>query len=89
MSGIVMVCVYVVWLFVGVLDFYFYWCIDLLYMFVMCESLLYGLQLLFIGSGVLVWFLLESIWLFIMLLVVLVIVYVIVGYFDIVSVDGW
>lgn len=71
MSGIVMACVYAVWLTAGALDFHFHRRTDLPHTSAMRESLLHGLQLLLIGSGVLAWLVLESTWLLVTLLAVL------------------
>lgn len=88
MSGIVMACVYAVWLTAGALDFHFHRRTDLPHTSAMRESLLHGLQLLLIGSGVLAWLVLESTWLLVALLAVLVIAHAIAGYLDTVSADG-
>lgn len=88
MSWIVMACVYAVWLAAGALDFHFHRRTDLPHTSAMRESLLHGLQLLLIGSGVLAWLVLESTWLLVTLLAVLVIAHAIAGYLDTVSADG-
>lgn len=88
MSAIVVGCVYALWLVAGSLDFHFHRRTDLPHTSAMRESLLHGVQLLLIGSGVLAWLVLESTWSLIALLAVLVITHAIAGYFDTVSADG-
>lgn len=70
MSVIVVGCVYALWLVAGSLDFHFHRRTDLPHTSAMRESLLHGVQLLLIGSGVLAWLVLESTWSLIALLAV-------------------
>ncbi len=84
MSAIVVGCVYALW-----------WPVRWTSIFTagpttsaMRESLLHGVQLLLIGSGVLAWLLLENTLSLVTLLALLVIAHAIAGYLDTVSADG-
>lgn len=88
MSTIVIACVYVLWLAAGSLDFHFHRRTDLPHTSAMRESLLHGVQLLLIGSGVLAWLLLENTLSLVALLAGLVIAHAVAGYLDTVSADG-
>lgn len=88
MSAIVVGCVYALWLVAGSLDFHFHRRTDLPHTSAMRESLLHGVQLLLIGSGVLAWLLLENTLSLVTLLALLVIAHAIAGYLDTVSADG-
>ncbi|MBH1493202.1 hypothetical protein JY423_00450 [Stenotrophomonas maltophilia] len=88
MSAIVMACVYALWLAAGWLDFHLHRRTDLPHTSALRESVLHGLQLLLIGSGVLAWLLLENTRSLVALLALLVIAHAIAGYFDTVSADG-
>ncbi|EKT4444648.1 TPA: hypothetical protein UM521_002026 [Stenotrophomonas maltophilia] len=88
MSAIVIACVYALWLAAGSLDFHFHRRTDLPHTSAMRESLLHGVQLLLIGSGVLAWLLLENTLSLVALLAGLVIAHAVAGYLDTVSADG-
>lgn len=88
MSAIVVGCVYALWLVAGSLDFHFHRRTDLPHTSAMRESLLHGVQLLLIGSGVLAWLLLENTLSLLTLLALLVTAHAIAGYLDTVSADG-
>ncbi|PJL58775.1 hypothetical protein [Stenotrophomonas maltophilia] len=88
MSAIVMACVYALWLAAGSLDFHFHRRTDLPHTSAMRESLLHGVQLLLIGSGVLAWLALENTLSLVTFLTLLVIAHAVAGYFDTVSADG-
>ena len=80
--------VYALWLAAGWLDFHFHRRTDLPHTSAMRESLLHGVQLLLIGSGVLAWLLLENTLSLVTFLALLVLAHAIAGYFDTVSADG-
>ena len=88
MSAIVIACVYALWLAAGSLDFHFHRRTDLPHTSAMRESLLHGVQLLLIGSGMLAWLLLENTLSLVALLTGLVIAHAVAGYLDTVSADG-
>ncbi len=80
--------VYALWLAAGWLDFHFHRRTDLPHTSAMRESLLHGVQLLLIGSGVLAWLLLQNTLSLVTILALLVLAHAIAGYFDTVSADG-
>jgi hypothetical protein len=72
--------VYALWLAAGWLDFHFHRRTDLPHTSAMRESLLHGVQLLLIGSGVLAWLLLENTLSLVTFLALLVLAHAIAGY---------
>ena len=80
--------VYALWLAAGWLHFHFHRRTGRPHTSAMRESLLHGVQLLLIGSGVLAWLLLENTLSLVTFLALLVLAHAIAGYFDTVSADG-
>lgn len=80
--------VYVLWLAAGTLDFHFHRRTDLPHTSGRRESLLHGVQLLVVGSGVVAWLSVTPTAALVAVLVLLAMAHAIAGYMDTVSADG-